>query len=797
MNTLNHLNPAFFTKQNSPDLKNRSNGRQRPGMLLTVLLAMILLMPGSPAWAQKSKRKKAEAAEMKIKLTHTDKTSRYRIVIPSTPTPHEKKAAEVLQDYLLQISGAVLPIIEANRAESPHEIVLGQNERLDEINADVDLNKLEEDGFLIRTDSLRLIIAGGSKKGTLYGVYTFLEDHLGCRMYSPDVKLIPEQKEITLGEIDDLQVPVIKFRDTHYRITWDDEYIDWHRLSHDGDGGRPDWGRWVHTFHELVPPETYFNEHPEYYSLVNGERIPTQLCLTEPDVLKITIRNLRKMMAMNPEATYWSVSQNDNRDYCRCDECRAIDDREGSPSGTIINFVNQVAEEFPDKMISTLAYEYGRKPPKTLVPRENVNIMLCSIEVPRDEAIDEDTASIDFMEDVIGWGKIADDIIVWDYVIQFPNLISPFPNLHVLQPNIQFFVRNGVSAMFEQGNREVGGEFAALRAYLISKLLWDPDADVDMLMNDFLAGYYGSAAEPIRAYIDVMREALLESGTPLRIFGSPNEAANSYLTPELIDQYNHFFDEAERLVADSAELLERVRIARQPLEFAIMEQAKKQYTGERGLFQKVDGEWEVRTAIRSKIDHFTDLCIRQGVTRVKEWSTSPSEYRASMYRLFSLGMKEHLAYGKKVTFISPDSTRLPEDAGKMLTDGIRGGHDYAYNWLSFSGKDLEFIIDLEERMPVRRIESAYFQYGQWLRLFPVNVEYFVSTDGKDFERVGNIENTLPIDQYGGQQRDFIAEFEPRQARYVKVLAHNIGYTPEWHPGAGRPANMLVDEIVVE
>ena len=766
--------------------------------ILIVFLIIGLLVPDLQGYAQKKRRKKSpKTIQQNITLTKEDETSRYRIVIPSAATAHELRASKVLQDYLLQISGAALPIISAEKSVSPYEIVLGQNERLDELNIEINLNALENDGFIIKTDSLRLIIAGGNNKGTLYGVYTFLEKYLGCRMYSPNVKVIPRQKQIKLGNIDDLQVPVIRFRDTHYRVTWDAEYLDWHKLSHDENGSRTDWGMWVHTFHTLLPPDTYYDEHPEYYSMVKGKRIPTQLCLTNQDVLEITVQNLRKKIDENPIATYWSVSQNDNRNYCTCENCQEIDDREGSPSGSIINFVNQVADQFPDKVISTLAYEYGRKAPKTLLPRENVNIMLCSIEVFRNLSIEEDSTSADFRRDVEEWGKIANDIIVWDYVIQFPNLISPFPNLQVLQPNIQFFTKHGVSAMFEQGNREVGGEFAELRAYLISKLLWDSNLNVDTLMNDFLAGYYGVAAKPICKYIDEMREALLNSGAPLRIFGSPNEAATSYLTVELIERYEELFDEAEAAVADSAELLERVRIARLPLDFAIMEQAKKNYTGERGIFHKVNGQWEVRTEIRSKIDPFTDLCIRQGVTRVKEWSTSPDEYRTSMYRLFSQGMNEHLAYKKKVIFFSPDTLTIREGAGHMLTDGIRGGHDYDYNWFGFSGKNLNVIIDLEEVKEVHRIESAYFQYGFWLRLFPENVAYFVSMDGKNFEEVGIVVNTLPIDQYGGQQRDFIAEFEPRDARYVKVIAHTIGDTPDWHPGAGRPANMLIDEIVVE
>jgi len=766
--------------------------------IFTCLIAVFLVGGGfSPLLAQKkSKQKKENNSPEKIILADKGQTL-YRIVVPSAATADEQKAANVLQDYLLQISGAALPIIEADRSRSRYEIVLGQNERLGELGLPINLNELKEDGFLIRTDSLRLIIAGGNEKGTLYGVYSFLEKYLGCRMYSPKVKVVPKQATIVLDKIDDLQVPVIGFRDTHYRVTWDKEYTDWHKLDHNANGGRPDWGMWVHTFNELVPPDVYYDEHPEYFAMVNGKRLPTQLCLTNHDVLGITIQNLRRKIAENPAAKYWSVSQNDNRNFCTCDNCKAIDDREGSPSGSIIQFVNQVADQFPDKMISTLAYEYGRAAPKTLIPRDNVNIMLCSIEAYRDKPIEADTASADFVKDVQDWGKIAKDIIVWDYVIQFNHLISPFPNLHTLKPNIQFFAKNGVNALFEQGNREVGGEFAALRAYLLSKLMWNPEEDVAQLMGDFLNGYYGAAAKPIQQYIDEMTQAQTASSQPLRIFGSPNEASTSYLSPELMKRYEELFNAAELAVADSAQLLERVRIARLPLEYAWMEQAKKKFAGEGGVFQKFGDRWEASTKFRSKVDDFTDLCIREGVTQVKEWSTSPDEYRTANYRLLAQGMNEHLAYGKKATFISPPNDHIAREHASMLTDGIRGSQDYAYNWLSFSGQDLEVVIDLETVQPVRRIESAYFQYGFWLRLFPKKVDYFISADGENYSLVGSVNNTLPIDQYGGQQRDFIAEFAPQNARYVKVKAHTIGNTPGWHPGAGRPANMLIDEIVVE
>ena len=195
-------------------LEIKSGERLRDFIILILIINFIV--PALSLFAQQKRGKKViEAPASDIVLTMGDETSRYRIVIPSAATAHEIKAAKVLQDYLLQISGAALPIISADKPVYTYEIVLGQNERLDELGVKVNYNELNKDGFVIKTDNHRLIIAGGNGKGTLFGVYTFLEKYLGCRMYSPEVKIIPEQKRIILGEIDDMQVPGIGFRTTH------------------------------------------------------------------------------------------------------------------------------------------------------------------------------------------------------------------------------------------------------------------------------------------------------------------------------------------------------------------------------------------------------------------------------------------------------------------------------------------------------------------------------------------------------------------------------------------------------
>lgn len=235
--------------------------------------------------------------------------------------------------------------------------------------------------------------------------------------------------------------------------------------------------------------------------------------------------------------------------------------------GSMLQFINRIAAEFPEKIISTLAYQYTRKPPRTIRPAENVHIMLCSIECNRSLPIDSDPESASFRDDVKGWAEICDNLFVWDYVIQFANLVSPFPNLHVLKPNLRFFGDNNVRGIFSQGNREVGGELAELRAYLLAKLSWDLSYDVDRGIDDFVTGYYGAAAEPIGEYISLAHNALRESGAPLKIFAGPKEAKDTYLTQELLGKYRELFDAAEDAVSSDPELHLRVKTARMPIQY--------------------------------------------------------------------------------------------------------------------------------------------------------------------------------------------------------------------------------------
>jgi hypothetical protein len=568
--------------------------------------------------------------------------SDYRIVIPAGASKAERFAAAELQDFLQQISGAKLPVVTDAEAPCDHEILLGNTARLGSLETTIDLPKLGKEGFTIRSVGPRLIIAANSGRGTMYGVYAFLEEYLGCRWFTSDCSRISKQNKIELSNIDNTQVPALEFREVYYADSMDPVFAG--RLKLNGNasrmkGGRmvaerhAGWGTWCHTSFSFVPPQTYFKDHPEYYSLIDGKRQARQLCFSNPGVLEITARRIEKLIKQPVEFTpgsnefsprkdgpvwaddedrYFDVSQQDDAGgACQCAECKRLDDREGSHIGSILEFINKLAGRFPDKIISTLSYQYTRTPPRHVKPASNVAIMLSNIECTRgapimDSPFPEDKA---FKENLQTWSAICGNLCIWDYAVNFENLMMPNPNFHIQQPNINFFVEHNVKGVFTQGSREVGGEFCGLRNYLLAKLLWNSHCDVDALMNEYLAGYYGPAARPIREYIDLMAKTVVAAKEKISSYDRPESHAHGYLSEAMMERYRALFDRAEELVRGDETMLKRVRTARMPI-----------------LYVQIVNKYGTPTDRIQALNEFLQLCKENGIRRLSEWGNSPEEF---------------------------------------------------------------------------------------------------------------------------------------------------------------------------
>ncbi len=729
----------------------------------------------------------------------------YQIIIPIQANPIEKQAALKLQQYLSKLSVKTVAIAEEGKSAVKNGIYLGQTEyaKAQQIN----FSQLPEAGFIRKTEGNNFIIAGGAKRGLLFGVYDMLEE-LGFRKYSPETASSPKATTFDPPRADKVVEPKIKYRTTSYSQMADQEYSDWHKLS-----SRDDWGLFVHTFNTLVPQQQYAKSHPEYYSLINGKRQPgTQLCLSNPEVLRLLVASLKNKIQEKPAASYWSVSQDDNDRYCQCDACKTLNEKYGNvPGGSIIYFVNQVAREIPDKIISTLAYWYSRKAPKNIEIEPNVNIMLCNIESSRQDPVYVTDPA--FSKDLKDWGALSKDILIWDYNIQFTNFISPFPNLYTLKPNIKFYTDNHVNALFMQANNEAAAEMALLRSYLISKLMWDPDANDKAIINEFLNGYFGAAAPFIRQYIESMQESLVKSGMVLSIFGDPIHAKNAYLSAEMMQQYKQLFDKAEKAVASNPELLKRVKTARLPIMYAEIQIGRTEINTDRSMFSKdSNGRVLPKPEFKILVNNFADGCTLNNVKLVRERSGTPEHYRASYMRVFNNmeGMSAVKSFQKKIIPISKANPK--SKALESLSDGIFASYESwqeaDQNWVYCTAEHMDFILDLGEVMPVNSVNMDFLNpqaQPDWhLFALPKFVSFSLSSDGKEYSEaitISNPHNPNPLENSGIikiSYLPFLAELTAgTKARYIKVHAESLLKTPSWHIRSGQPLSVYTDQIVVK
>jgi len=510
------------------------------------------------------------------------------VVVSPLATESERHAAGQFQKYWRRCTSREIEVSDSPTGGDMN-VWIGPDGVPEALVDGMDLDALGTDGLWIRTaDADNLVIVGGRPRGTLYGVYEFFERYLGVRWLDPEVTHIPEPPD-ALPTIDYCYVPQIIRRQGTYSRGWGGsgfpEFEQVHRISE-----HPKFGMFVHTSFSVLPPDKYFHDYPEYYSEIGGERVApvgvesydlglmltkhpdkmTQLCYSNPKVAEAIVNELVPRMRARPNARIWSVSQMDWDGHCQCAQCRAIDERERSPMGSLLTCINRVAdaikEAFPENYIETLAYQYTRKAPRHLKPRENVIISLCSIECDMSRPLTDRRSDVNraFYRDLKAWSKIAPNLYFWDYPDSCAYGQFPFPNLHVLGPNMRLFADHGFTGAFLCGGTQPREQFGALRGYILAKLMWNPYLDAEALKGEFIALYYGEAGPHIHDYIDLLARTVREKNVFLGIFDR-----GAWIDYELVKQCEGIFQRALE-AAQTPEIEQRVRCAYASLQFAAM-----------------------------------------------------------------------------------------------------------------------------------------------------------------------------------------------------------------------------------
>jgi len=700
---------------------------------------------------------------------------RARITVANDDTAADT-AAKLLQRFVRESSGATLPISYGATARRG-DISIGA----------CDTTGLTEDGFRLRTtEDGVLCISSGGGLGAVYGAVTLLERFLGMEYYAADVYTIERRTDIVLPRLDTAENPAFRYRQSQaYGMECDSVYRMFLRLKEPQDifAG----GLWVHTFDRLLPASVYGSEHPEYYAFTNGERRPgsaSQWCLSNSEVLEIAAARIDSIFKADPQKNIISVSQNDSDfTFCRCDECERVNVEEGSPAGRYIRFANRLAERFPDKQISTLAYLFTMRPPRHTRPLPNVNIMLCDIDCHREAPLTETESGRRFVEALEGWSALSDNIFVWDYGINFDNMIAPFPNFPILRPNIELFKRHNAKMHFSQIGGSYGGDFSEMRSWVVSKLMWNPNQDTDSLMLRFMNGYYGAAAPYIYRYEKLLEGALLASGQHLWIYDSPVSHKDGMLNEACRRRYGELFDLAERAVAQDSVLLRRVHLARLPLIYSNLE------------IYRTDPESE-RDEVERELTTFERYITQTGVTTLNERNNSPTEYCRLYRSRYMTGGDAGIARGAHIEWGIPPAEKYRDAGAATLADGLFGGSTFADGWTGWEGTDGSLTLDLGSEKEFTSVSTDFLhQLGAWI-LLPREVTYSVSDDNISWRELGRAtfaEDRTPAVKFAAAT---VCSQEPVRARYVRIEIEGVKTCPPWHYGVGCPCWFFADEIVI-
>ena len=482
------------------------------------------------------------------------------IAIPDAATPVERTAAKELASALRRVTGVACEVRPESAAADAAYFV-GETRAAKKLAEANGWGRYEPDEIRRGTLDGKVVLAGDATRGALYSVDSFLEDVAGVRWWTTGESDYPSRPGWTPGVIAPYRyAPPFRFRETFYRATLMDPDFKVRAKVNTTSYTRfilpPNEEKFIppekggnhklvffkgrrsayHSFFQILPPAKHFKDHPEWYSLVNGVRTANghdtgteqrpagQLCLTNEEMLRAYVEETKRLLRESPDCDSIQVSMNDwNRDWCECDRCKAVYEREGAVSGLYIDFANRVAEavekEFPNVTIDTFAYLFTRKAPKAVRPRRNVVVRLCDIECAFNRPLADPTYESNraFLADLMEWSKVAaGNLYVWDYQADFTSYMMPHPNLQVFSDNLRLFREAGAVGVFEQGDAMcVGGDFAALKCYVTAHLMWDPSKDWRALTDEFLRGYYGTAAAPhLKSALEIASASATRQGAP-------------------------------------------------------------------------------------------------------------------------------------------------------------------------------------------------------------------------------------------------------------------------------------------
>jgi hypothetical protein len=490
--------------------------------------------------------------------------SEYRILVADQSPLPVRFAAEELQKYLKQISGAELPITAGDKSETVILVAEGKS-----LEGDLDalrdrLAGRGDDGYLLRSLGKRLVLVGNSPRATLYAVYHLLEKHLGCGWCAPGDDTVPRRDLVQVAALDEAVGPpafamrqIILFP---YGGQWLKKnnlpHLDWlaknrFNWAHPAPNGPYSWERnesrrvfvpeverrglylevGGHTFNTWIPSDKYAAAHPEYFAVKQDAGRATDgtdvsrggLCISNPDVVKTVADNMIRWLDDNPEVDAVDLWHNDSNLFCRCARCTPPGTQEPPAevryTRSYVRFCNQVAElvgrRHPRVLVNALAYAHTTVcPPDVDRLDDQVLLGLCLFPRPSQRTmrpLETSPQDLDrkLRAQLLAWPKAAGHFYIYEYYT-IGEKEKRWSMVSMICEDLRYFNKLGVQGI---SSDQWGPGWYPLNMYAFAKLTWNPDLTRDEIISEFCAKYYGRAAGTMTAYWSALEEGLRESWT--------------------------------------------------------------------------------------------------------------------------------------------------------------------------------------------------------------------------------------------------------------------------------------------
>ncbi len=706
----------------------------------------------------------------------------YNIIIPRNPSIEEREAAEFFQKNLSNITRVKMPILTDATPESKHEIILGDSERIGD--SGIDQDGVSPDGYAIKTKGEKIyIFSPQAGKGALYAVTDFVSS-LGIDRFVPNITLYTVDTMLQVPPIDVSFNPPFEWRSLNNVGADNEEFYKWHKL-HNSAADRALWGLWGNQMELVIPA---------YFNLTGNEpTLKKALCLTDDNLGAAIETGLRSLMNTRKMAIYWPISFRENEMWCTCAGCQAVQAEEGSSAGPLVQLINNLAAKFPDKTIATTLDCTTHEVTKSAIA-DNVLIIISTKNVNRSIPLANDEYSAVFRENLDGWLTKTNQIMIYDFLADNQAPLNPSYNLKTIQANLNYFRSIGIKMIHLEGSDARGADMGPLKSYLAAKALWDPNTDMDRNTTEFCNMYFGDAGPYLKRYVDLQNEQAEKYGKMITVKDGPTVPVRTHLRPELMDQYNYFFNQAEEVIKGDPELRDRVKLARLPMVFASLEQARVYGTGKKGFFLNINGRWMAVPGLKTLATNFASECDRMGVKYIMNGSKTPEQYERELLKYADQSVNAHKAFDQAPTMRRAPHQNYSGGDLSILTDGLKGDDSHFYGWIGYEGYDFESTLNLKAITPVNTI-SIRFKNDPANNIFlPKTVTVQGSPDGTSFSNLGS--KTLDNLRAKPSTESVTFQINGQNLKSVKINALNQKNVPAGYLNSGQPAWLFVDEIEV-